>query len=137
MNYGKALVMAEGYEKGICVLKKAKNHLNTTIIETALGDAHKALENYNEAEEAYEKAAYMIPNRLYPHYLLAKLYVESQQYEKARNKAREVLEKEVKVPSTAVREMRLEMERLLKSPLVIDSVKNKNIVYNHQKTSPM
>ena len=113
MNYGKALTMAEQYKKAIAVLERAKQYLNTTIIETALGDAHKAEKHYKEAEGAYTRAANMLPGRFYPHYLLAKLYEESGQKEKALKKAKEILEKKIKVPSRAIEEIKAEMVKIL------------------------
>ncbi|MBU2903444.1 O-antigen ligase family protein [Arenibacter algicola] len=117
MNYGKALVMAGDYERAVKILERAKNHLNTTIIETALGDAYKAMGNYSKAETSYRHAANMIPHRFYPPYLLARLYYESGQIEKARAKAKEIFAKEVKIPSKAIREIKSEMERILEKPL--------------------
>jgi hypothetical protein len=117
MNYGKALAMAGEHKSAIEILDQAKYHLNTTIIETTLGDAHKTLGHYKKAEVAYQRAANMIPHRFYPQYLLAKLYIENGEEEKAKTKAREILDKEIKVPSKAIREIRSEMERILrKSP---------------------
>lgn len=113
MNYGKTLTMAKNYDEAVVVLKEAKQHLNTTIIETALGDAYMALKNYDEAEKAYKNAADMIPVRFYPLYLLAKLYEESGQDEKAITMATLILEKDVKIPSTAIREMRAEMKKMI------------------------
>ncbi|WP_415861399.1 O-antigen ligase family protein [Thalassobellus suaedae] len=56
MNYGKALSIAEQYGKAVGILEEAKQHLNTTIIETALGDAYKGLKQYDKAETAYYHA---------------------------------------------------------------------------------
>jgi BarA-like signal transduction histidine kinase len=39
-----------------------------------MGNNSLALGNYREAEKRYRHAFYMVPNRLYPLYLLAKLY---------------------------------------------------------------
>ena len=47
-----------------------------------------------------------VPNRIYPYYLLMKLYVETGDEEKAQEAANTVLTKESKVQSTAVNEMR-------------------------------
>jgi len=57
----------------------------------------------------------ILPERLYPYYLLAKLYAEPDFYQadKFQSAAKAVLTKEPKVQSTAVREMREEMERML------------------------
>lgn len=112
MNYGKALSIYKQDEKAIQILEEAKNHLNNTIIATALGDSYKNLKEYNKAEIAYQQAANMIPIRFYPLYLLAKLYEESGQKEKARVMAEIILKKEIKVPSTAIKEIKQEMNNL-------------------------
>ena len=49
----------------------------------------------------------------YPKYLLAKLYDETNQREKAIAVAKELLSKEVKVESTAVYEIQTEMNNIL------------------------
>lgn len=113
MNYGKALSMNIQNEEAIQILKEAKQQLNTTIIETALGDSNKALKQYKKAEKAYQHAANMIPSRFYPNYLLAKLYEVSGQKGKAIAKANELITKEIKIPSTAIKEIKIEMNKLL------------------------
>ncbi len=55
----------------------------------------------------------MNPSRFYPKYLLAKLYDETGQVEKAIATAEELLKKEVKVESTAVGEIQAEMKNLI------------------------
>jgi tetratricopeptide (TPR) repeat protein len=50
---------------------------------TTSGDTYKALKRYSEAEEAYQHASIMVPHKLYPLYLLAMLYDETGQREKA------------------------------------------------------
>ena len=114
MNYGKALAMDKKYEEAIKVLEQAKRHLNTTIIETAFGDAFKGAKDYQKAETAYQNAADMIPIRFYPLYLQAKLYAESGEHEKALVIAKTIINKEIKVPSTAIREIKAEMETIIK-----------------------
>lgn len=71
-----------------------------------IGNNYLALGETEKAEEYYWKAYYTLPNRLYPLYLLAKLYHETGQDEKAKEMAMRLLEKEPKVMSTAVREMK-------------------------------
>ncbi|GAA3570250.1 O-antigen ligase family protein [Snuella lapsa] len=115
MNYGKALTMAKRNDKAVVILLQTQQYLNTTIVATALGDAYKGLKEYDKAETAYQQAYNMIPIRFYPLYLLAKLYDESGQKEKAISIAQKVLEKEVKVPSTAIKEIQAEMQKLLKN----------------------
>ncbi len=113
MNYGKALSMAGDHEKAIQVLNEAENHLNNTIIQTALGDSYKALGQFEEAEQAYVLAGHMLPDRFYPKYLLATLYEETGRWGKAVSLAMELVSKEPKVESTAVREIKHDMALLL------------------------
>ncbi|MCB4807933.1 O-antigen ligase family protein [Tamlana sp. 62-3] len=113
MNYGKTLCLEKKYPQAISILQQAKQHLNTTIIETALGDAYKGIKQYEKAEITYKKAYHMIPSRFYPLYLLANLYDESGDKTKAVTMAKRLLDKEVKIPSTAIKEMKTEMKRII------------------------
>ena len=55
----------------------------------------------------------MVPHRLYPYYLLSKLYDESGDREKAADMAGYVVAKPEKVSSPAVQEMKAEMRKRL------------------------
>ena len=110
--YGKALSMDEEYQKSNEVLAEAKFYKSSQIIQNTLGDNHKALGNYAQAEEAYIKSAQMIPSLVFPKYLLAKLYSESGQHNKAKQIAETILNSEVKVESSATREIMNEMNKI-------------------------
>jgi tetratricopeptide (TPR) repeat protein len=77
-----------------------------------MGKNHQSLKRYAEAEECFLMAANIVPGRLYPWYLLTRLYEEMGLHEKACETAAIVLTKEPKVQSTAIREMRDEAKRL-------------------------
>jgi hypothetical protein len=113
VQYGKALEMAGKHENSIALLNEAKPHLNNTVLYTCLGNNYKALGKSTEAEQAYLHAWNMTPARFYPLYLLAKLYDETGQHEKAVAMAKKVMEKEVKVKSTAVKEIQEEMRKIV------------------------
>ena len=66
-----------------------------------LSDSYNATGESKKAEAAYLHAWHMNPSRFYPKYLLAKLYDETGQKEDAVKVAKELLEKEIKVESTA------------------------------------
>ncbi|AOW10604.1 hypothetical protein EM308_14495 [Flavobacterium gilvum] len=120
MNYGKTLAIVGEYHKAIEVLKQAKCFLNTSVIETSLGDSYKAIKQYNKAEAAYQNAINMIPSHFYPNYLLAKFYDDSGQEQKAVVLAQKILSKKIKIPSTAIDEIHEEMREILvknKKPL--------------------
>jgi len=112
-NYGKALSMAGQHAGAIEILLRAAQTQPSTVVYTALGDSHKALGQTNEAETAYLYAWHMAPARFYPQYLLALLYDETGQHGKAITTARYLLQKEVKVPSKAIDEIREAMHAIL------------------------
>ncbi|TAJ10998.1 hypothetical protein DMA11_18350 [Marinilabiliaceae bacterium JC017] len=111
--YGKCLVMDKDWERAKEVLEKAKGYRSDPILYTALGESYKALKEYEKAEKAYLAAFYMVPHKFYPKYLLAKMYVESGQKEKAIQTARELMEKKIKVQSTAIQQIKDEMQKIL------------------------
>ena len=68
---------------------------------------------YAQAEQSMLKSSQIVPNRIYPFYLLANLYMEMGDIVKAKEMAQLVQTKEPKVQSTAVREMRDEMKKIM------------------------
>ena len=114
MHYGKALSLAEQPQCSNLVLHQAEQYLNNTVVQTSLGDNYTALEGYPQAIQHYQKACDMIPNRLYPHYLLAKMYEKQENFTKAKQEATIILQMPVKIPSIATYQIREEMKELLK-----------------------
>jgi len=112
-NYGKALSMAEKYSDAVLVLQRATLFYPNIVVYTALGDSYKMLKQPKQAEKAYMFGWYMNPSRFYPKYLLAKLFDETGQKAKAIQMAKELLEKEVKIESTAINEIRDEMKKII------------------------
>ena len=110
--YGKVLSMDKQFHKSNKILAEAEQYKSSQIIQNTLGDNHKALGNYAQAEEAYIKSAQMIPSLVFPKYLLAKLYSESGQHNKAKQIAETILNSEVKVESSATREIMNEMNKI-------------------------
>ncbi len=64
------------------------------------------------AEKYYKLSINLIPNRLYPNYLLAKFYLDTEQIEKAKMIADNVLEMEAKVNSSASEDIFKEMKNI-------------------------
>jgi tetratricopeptide (TPR) repeat protein len=77
-----------------------------------MGKNYQALKEYELAEQSFRKAANLVPNRLYPHYLLAKLYHEMGLKDEMEQERNIVLTKPPKVESKAVEEMREELIQL-------------------------
>ena len=109
------LSKTEQYTEAIRVLERAKRLSGDPMIRYMIAKNRQALGDYREAERELLQAIEILPERLYPYYLLAKLYAESEFYQedKFRAAAGAVLTKESKVESTAVREMRTEIKKIL------------------------
>lgn len=113
LNYGKACSMANENIQAVKVLTRSAGFLPNTIVFTAMGDSYKAMGKVKEAEQAYIKAAYMLPDRFYPKYLLAKLYNETGEQSKACAIANELLTKKVKIESKAIEKIKEEMKLVI------------------------
>jgi O-antigen polymerase len=112
-HFGKALSVYGEHQEAIEVLTKAEGFMNNSLVQLALGDSYKAIGQFKKAELAYKKAHYMVPVRFYPLYQLAKLYIEINDYESAVQTAKTILEKKVKVHSSAIEQIREEMKIIL------------------------
>jgi O-antigen ligase len=112
-GYGKSLSMSGKYDKAVEVLLQAAGYYPNVVVYTALGDSYKQLGETGLAEQAYLHAWYMNPGRFYTKYLLAKLYYDTGQEEKAIQTANELLLMQVKVPSTAIDEILEEMQNII------------------------
>ncbi|CEN36745.1 O-antigen ligase family protein [Capnocytophaga cynodegmi] len=80
------------------------------------GRNYHEMKDFTNAEMALKKSLSLLPKRIYPHYLLTKLYANSDNYqpEKMKESARNVLENKAKVHSVAIDEMRREVCSILK-----------------------
>ena len=115
LEYGHALAFNKNYEKGIRVLEKASHLISDPYLFNSLGHCYQGTKDYKKAEKAYIHAFYLNPHKFYPRYLLAKLYFEMGEREKAIETARLLLGMKVKVPSMAIEEMKEEMEELIEN----------------------
>jgi len=112
-EYAQCLSKSEQYKESNEVLEKAVKISCDPMLYNVMGKNFHALRQYSEAEQCFIKSSNIVPNRIYPHYLLALMYIDIGEMEKAQEAAQVVLTKEPKVQSTAVREMRNEMKKLL------------------------
>lgn len=111
-EYGQSLSHTGDYEKSNEILQQASRLSGDPMIYNIMGKNYQALRKYEQAESYFLKASQIVPHRLYPWYLLCKLYAEMGLHNKANEMAVIVLTKEPKVQSTAVREMREEVRKL-------------------------
>ena len=115
-NRAHSLHKAGDWEASTELLKETMRISSDAMVLNIIGKNCQALGEYKEAEEWFVRSTHRLPNRIYPYYLLAKLYAEHPEVflkEKLVWAARMVMEKEAKVESTAIREMREEVKKLL------------------------
>ena len=86
------------------------------MIYNIMGQNYQDAAAYHEAEACFLHASHLLPGRIYPYYLLTKLYAHPDfyNYEKMQTMANKVLYTQPKIMSTAIREMRGEIRILLK-----------------------
>ena len=114
-EYGQCLSRTDNPDQSNRVLREAAAISSDPMIYNIIGKNYQAMEQYDRAEAAFLKASRMVPNRIYPLYLLAKMYAESGQADKAIATANLVLDKEPKIFSSAVEEMKRDMRLLIRN----------------------
>lgn len=112
-EYGQCLSRTGQPETSNLILEEAARLSADPMIRNIMGKNYQTMKQYPQAESAFLKASRMVPNRLYPLYLLSKMYHENGQTDKAIATARLLLEKAPKVPSSAAEEMKRDMLKLI------------------------
>ena len=115
-EYGHCLHKLKEYDNSTRLMQEAMKYTCDPMVLNIIGKNYQATGEYEEAEESLIRSTHRLPGRIYPYYLLVKLYAESEyrQPEKLKYAAEVVLTKEPKVQSTAVKEMRAEVQKYLK-----------------------
>ena len=112
-EYGQALSKTARYGESMEVIARAIAISGDPMLLVVQGKNHRGLGNYQWAEHYFRKAAYRVPHRLYPYYMMAVTYDEAGLPDKALEMANRVLTKAVKIASPATQEMRMEMKTLI------------------------
>ena len=115
--YGSALALNEQYEESIDMLEKSTQKSSNPNSFILLGNNYKKNANFDGAKKAYLDAIYSIPSKLYPKYLLVQLLMETSHKAEAYVWANEILSTKEKVPTTAAKEIKDEMNHLINNEL--------------------
>lgn len=115
-EYGHCLHKMKKYEPSTQILREAMTRTCDPMVLNIIGKNCQEQGDYLGAEEWLIRSTHLLPGRIYPYYLLAKLYAEPGFYhpDKLKAVAEIVLVKEPKVQSTAIKEMRNEVKKLIK-----------------------
>lgn len=116
VEYARCLSQQKEYSKSNEFLQRAKLLKCDAMIYNIMGQNYQRMHCYQQAESCFLYAANLVPNRIYPYYLLANLYAEPDFFnrDKIEQMANVVLTKSPKVNSGAIDEMRIEIRSLLK-----------------------
>ncbi len=114
-EYGHCLHKQKKYKASNLILKEATKHSCDPMILNIIGKNYQQMGEYVEAEKCLIRSTHLLPGRIYPYYLLSKLYADPKFYhsDKLRESVELVLSKEPKVQSTAIRQMREEVRKLV------------------------
>jgi O-antigen polymerase len=115
LEYGKSLLLLERYDEGLAVLENAAKYIADPFLSINLAEGYTALKKYDRAEKELLQSISMIPNRIYPRYLLAKLYMQQGDTLKASRYAEKTLQLPVKVQSQAIMQMQQELINIKKT----------------------
>lgn len=115
-EYAVALNATKQYEKADNALSRGLLISCDPMFYNVKGRNYHEMGKFNQAKACYINSTHLLPERIYPYYLLTKLYADSANYqpEKMREAAYAVLEKEPKIHSMAINEMRDEVRKILK-----------------------
>ena len=113
-EYGHGLHKLRRAEASNRIMREALKLSCDPMILNIMGKNYQQKGNYLAAEECFIRSTHRLPGRIYPYYLLAKLYAEPafRQPDKFETMKRIVLTKEPKVQSTAIKEMREELNKI-------------------------
>lgn len=114
-EYGHGLHKLRRAEASNRIMREALKRSCDPMILNIMGKNYQQKGDYLAAEECFIRSTRRLPGRIYPYYLLAKLYAEPafRQPDKFEKMKRIVLTKEPKVQSTAIKEMREELNKIL------------------------
>ena len=113
-EYGHGLHRQGKYEVADNLLQQAARRSNDPMILNILGKNAQLQGDCTRAERWLWRSVHRLPGRIYPYYLLAKLYADPayRQWDRFEEMRQIVLTKEPKVMSTAIREMREELKEI-------------------------
>lgn len=114
-EYGHGLHKQQQFSKSNRILKEALQRSCDPMILNVIGKNYQQMGDCLSAEDWFIRSTHRLPGRIYPYYLLAKLYAEPsfRQPDKFEKMKRMVLTKEPKVQSTAIRQMREEVNKMI------------------------
>lgn len=112
-NYAAELNVAKHYEKSLGIAHECERLWADYDLQMIMADNHEKLQQYEDAERHYKKAAAMCPVKFMPLYRLTELYLASGQISQAKKIAEKIIDKEIKIPSSTINVIKDKMRSLI------------------------
>jgi len=112
-DYALSLSKSGYYQESNHILQRCMSYSSDPMLYNILGKNCMAQHQYDQAEAAFKQAYNLVPNRVYPLYLLTKLYAEKGETHMVRETTEKVFNHTIIVPSNAIEEMKDSLKRLL------------------------
>ena len=107
--YARAVHNAGRDSEAIPLWEEAKALYPSSQTLLLLGELYEQTGEHAKALEAWETASHIKPALFAPHYHMAKLYFKLHDYERAKKKAGEIVNKKIKISSPKINRMKREM----------------------------
>ena len=114
LGYGKCLFLTGHYKESLDTLMLAKRWIEDPFLSIGIAQNYEALGQFTRAENELQRSILMIPNRIYPKYLLFKLYLKQNKLVAASHIGHLILNAPIKIVSPAIMDMRGEVSTFLK-----------------------
>ena len=111
--FGKRLREEGRYNDSNAILRQGTRCSADPMFYVLMGNNYKDMKHYDLAEQAYNKAYSVLPNRLYPLYQLMLLYKDIGDKQNAQAMAKRVIEMKPKIESHATEDMKKKAMELL------------------------
>ncbi|WP_302592341.1 O-antigen ligase family protein [uncultured Bacteroides sp.] len=110
-NYAAILLENEQYEESLKVALQCRKYWADYDLELIIGENYQELDEHGLAEKYYDNASMMCPSRFLPLYKLFHLYKEEDDRKRMLVVARTIIDKPMKIKTSAIRMMKREMEK--------------------------
>lgn len=112
-NYSAELYQAKKYKESLDLALQCRGHWADYDVEMLLGDLYEHMHQFQKAEQHYQWASYMCPNRFTPLYRLTKLYHSQGKKAKVIKLAKMITNKEIKIPSSTIYTIQQEIKNII------------------------
>jgi len=112
-DFGQTLRYNRRYNDSNDILRQGSMVSADPMFYVLIGNNYKDMGHFDLADEAYNKAFSVMPNRLYPLYQLMRLHWDAGELAKAREYASRIVSFKEKIPSPATEQMKQEAKEYL------------------------